>query len=153
MLDPSSFAYDQQAPLALEVLTEHEQDGVTVRDITYASPRGGKVPAYLILPSQQSPQAGLIFGHWGEGNRAEFVDEAIVLARLGFVSLCLDAPVRRPAAYEPQRTQPLAELQWIADVRRGYPLQLHWRAKVFSDRFRSYKSPHYDALLLLISLL
>jgi len=124
MLDPSSFEYDQQAPLALEVLTEREQDGVTVRDITYASPRGGKVPAYLILPAERTPRAGLIFGHWGEGNRVEFVDEAIVLARLDFVSLCLDAPVRRPAAYEPQRTQPLEELQWIADVRRGVDVLL-----------------------------
>ncbi len=111
MLDPSTFAYDQQAPLAVEVLTERVQDGAIVRDITYASPRGGKVPAYLILPSQEPPLAGLIFGHWGEGNRTEFVDEAVVLTRLGFVSLCLDAPVRRLAEYEPQRTQPQTELQ------------------------------------------
>ncbi len=124
MLDPSSFAYDQQAPLALEILTEREQVGVTVRDITYASPRGGKVLAYLILPSQQSPRAGLIFGHWGEGNRVEFVDEAIVLARLGFVSLCLDSPHRRAVEYEPQRAEPQAELQWIVDVRRGVDLLL-----------------------------
>jgi dienelactone hydrolase len=119
MLDPASFAYDRQVPLALEVLAERVQDGANVRDITYASPRGGKVPAYLILPSQQPPRAGMIFGHWGEGNRAEFVDEALVLTRLGFVSLCLDAPFRRPAEYEPQRMQPQAELQWISDVRRG----------------------------------
>jgi dienelactone hydrolase len=119
MLDPSSFAYDQQAPLALKILAERVQDGALVRDITYASPHGGKVPAYLILPVQQTPQAGLIFGHWGEGDRTEFVDEAIVLTRLGFISLCLDAPGRRPVEYELQRTQPQMELQWIVDVRRG----------------------------------
>jgi len=123
MLDPSSFAYDQQASLALEILTEHVHDGAVVRDIAYASPRGGKVSAYLVLPSQQ-PQAGLIFGHWGEGNRAEFLDEALVLTHLGFVSLCLDAPYRRPAEYEPQKMQPMAELQWIADVRRGVDVLL-----------------------------
>jgi dienelactone hydrolase len=122
MLDPSYFAYDQQAPLALEVKAERAQDGAMVRDITYASPHGGKVPAYLIVPSQQKPQAGLTFGHWGEGNREEFVQEAIVLARLGFVSLCLDSPHRRAAAYEPQRAEPQAELQWIVDVRRGIDL-------------------------------
>ncbi|HEY6408006.1 MAG TPA: hypothetical protein VIY29_11110, partial [Ktedonobacteraceae bacterium] len=124
MLDPSSFAYDQQAPFSLEVLADRVQNGAIVRDITYASPRGGKVPAYLIYPSQQPPQAGLIFGHWGEGNRVEFVDEALVLTRLGFVSLCLAAPVRRPAEYEPQLTQPQMELQWIADVRRGVDVLL-----------------------------
>jgi hypothetical protein len=83
MLDPSTFAYDQQAPLAIEVLTEHVQDGAIVQDITYASARGGKVPAYMILPSQEPLHVGLIYGHWGEGNRAEFVDEAVLLTRLG----------------------------------------------------------------------
>jgi hypothetical protein len=125
MLDPSSFVYDQKAPLELTVLSERVQDGATIQDIAYASPRGGKVPAYLIVPLQQAPGAGLIFGHWGEGNREEFVDEAVILARLGFVSLCLDAPFRRPAEYEPQLTPPpQAELQWIADVRRGVDLLL-----------------------------
>jgi dienelactone hydrolase len=119
MLDPSTFEYDQQAPLDVEILSERVQDAALVRDITYASPRGGEVPAYLILPSPEPPRAGLIFGHWGEGNRTEFVDEAVVLTRLGFASLCLDAPNRRPAWYEPQQTQPQAEFQWIVDVRRG----------------------------------
>lgn len=89
----------------------------------YASPLGGKVSGYLIGSVESKPRAGLIFGHWGEGNREEFVDEAVILARLGFVSLCLDAPFRRPAKYEPHLTEPpQAELQWIADVRRGVDL-------------------------------
>ncbi|HXX77652.1 MAG TPA: hypothetical protein VEI53_04120 [Ktedonobacteraceae bacterium] len=50
MLDPSTFAYDQQMPLTVEILSERVQNGAIVRDITYASPRGGKVTAYLILP-------------------------------------------------------------------------------------------------------
>jgi pimeloyl-ACP methyl ester carboxylesterase len=79
----------------------------------------------LIVPAAVKPGAGLIFGHWGEGNRDEFVDEAVILARLGFVSLCLDAPYRRPAEYEPQIEEPpQAELQWIVDVRRGIDLLL-----------------------------
>lgn len=122
MLDPSAFAYDQHAPLALEILAERTQDGAIVQDIAYASPRGGRVSAYLVLPTQQPARAGLIFGHWGEDNRGEFVDEAVVLTRLGFVSLCLDVPLRRPAEYEPQRRQPQMDLQWIADVRRGVDL-------------------------------
>jgi hypothetical protein len=119
MLDPSTFEYDQQATLDVEILSEHLQNGAIVQDITYASPRGGKVPAYLILPTQEPSRVGLIFGHWGEGNRTEFVDEAVVLTRLGIASLCLDAPNRRPAWYEPQQMQPQTELQWIVDVHRG----------------------------------
>ena len=123
MLDQSYFAYDQNAPLALTVLSEHTQNNTTIQDITYASPHGGKVSAYLIFPTQQAPKAGLLFGHWGQGNRDEFVDEAIILTHLNFVSLCLDAPYRRPAEYAPQLEEPpQAELQWIVDVRRGVDL-------------------------------
>jgi cephalosporin-C deacetylase-like acetyl esterase len=120
MFDISLFEYDRQTPLALTVLSERMQEDTIIQDITYASPHGGKVSGYLIFPSERAPQAGLIFGHWGEGNREEFVQEAVILTRLGFVSLCLDAPYRRLAEYEPQIAEPLqAELQWIVDVRRG----------------------------------
>jgi dienelactone hydrolase len=123
MLDPSAFLYDQKASLELTVLSERAQDGTVMQDMTYASPRGGEVPAYLIFSSQQQPQAGLIFGHWGEGNREEFVDEAVILARLGFVSLCLDAPFWRPMEHEPPLIEiPQGDLQGIVDVRRGVDL-------------------------------
>jgi hypothetical protein len=122
MLDQSHFAYGQDAPLALTILAERTQNSATIQDIAYASPKGGKVSGYLIFASKQPPVAGLIFGHWGQGNRDEFVDEALLLAHLGFVSLCLDAPFRRPVAYEPQQEDPQAELQWIVDVRRGVDL-------------------------------
>lgn len=125
MLDPSIFQYDQKAPLAFTVLSEHTQDHAIIQDISYASPVGGKVAAYLIGPSESKPAAGLIFGHWGEGDREEFVDEAVILARSGFISLCLNAPYRRPEDYEPQIAEPpQAELQWIMDVRRGVDLLL-----------------------------
>lgn len=125
MLDPSAFGYDQKAPLELTVLSDRTQDGTVLQDITYVSPRGGVVPAYLIAPSQQAPRAGVIFGHWGEGDREEFVDEAVILAHLGFGSLCLDAPFRRPAEHEPALAEiPQGDLQWIVDVRRGVDLLL-----------------------------
>jgi dienelactone hydrolase len=125
MLDLFAFAYDQNAPLALRILAERAHNGTTVQDITYASPRGGVVPAYLVFSSQQAPRAGVIFGHWGEGDREEFVDEALILARLGMVSLCPDAPFRRPTEREPALTEiPQGDLQWIVDVRRGVDLLL-----------------------------
>jgi cephalosporin-C deacetylase-like acetyl esterase len=55
------------------------------------------------------------------------VDEAVVLARLGIVSFCLDASFRRPAAYEPEADPPQADLQWIVDVRRA--------VDILQDRF------------------
>ncbi len=122
-LDPSAFAYDRDAPLDVKVLSERVQDGVAIQDIRYASPRGGEVPAYLIVSTMRAPQAGVIFGHWGEGDRSEFVEEAVLLAQLGFVSLCPDAPFRRPSEREvPLVEIPQGDAQWVVDVRRGVDL-------------------------------
>jgi dienelactone hydrolase len=122
MLDASAFEYDQRASLEFAVLERREQDGAVVQDICYASPLGGKVSGYLVVSREGEPQAGVIFGHWGQGDRGEFVDEAVVLARLGFVSLCLDASFRRPVEYEPQEEPAQGDLQWIVDVRRAVDL-------------------------------
>src|SRR5215469_7298673 len=122
MLDPSTFAYNAETSFELTVLSERSEDGIRIQDISFKSPLSGKVSASLIIPSQPRPQAGLIFGHWGQGDRKEFVDEAVVLARLGFVSWCLDASFRRPIEYQPEEELPQANLQWIVDVRRAVDL-------------------------------
>lgn len=123
MLNPSAFDYARGMPLDLKVVSGRTQDGVTVQDVTYGSPGGGVIPAYLIFPAHQAPQAGVIFGHWGEGNREEFVAEAQILTRLGLVALCLDAPFRRPMAHEPALADiPALDLQWVVDVRRSVDL-------------------------------
>ena len=133
MLDASAFEYDQRASLEFTVLAWREQEGAVVQDVSYASPLGGKVSGYLVVSGEGESQAGVIFGHWGEGNREEFVNEAVALARLGFVSLCLDAPFRRPGEYEPQEEPAQGDLQWIVDVRRAVDL-LQERFGLSSER-------------------
>lgn len=127
MLDVSMFAYNAEAPFELTTLAEHMRGDVRIQDISFKSPLRGRVSAYLIIPTDSEVLAGLIFGHWGEGDRGEFVDEAVVLAHLGIVSLCLDASFRRPAEYEPEEELPQADLQWIVDVRRA--------VDILQDRF------------------
>lgn len=122
MLDVSTFAYNSEAPFELTILSERVKDGERIQDVSFKSPLSGKASAYLVVPSEPQPRAGLIFGHWGEGDRGEFVDEAVVLAHLGFVSLCLDASFRRPREYEAEEELPQADLQWIVDVRRAVDL-------------------------------
>jgi hypothetical protein len=125
MLDPAVFVYNAQAPLEVAVYSEQVRDNTILQDITYASPAGGKVSAYLIFSASASPRAGMLFGHWGEGNREEFVAEARILAHLGCVSLCIDAPYRRSQEYQPQQPEPPGDdVQWIVDVRRGVDLLL-----------------------------
>jgi dienelactone hydrolase len=129
MPDLALFDYDRQAPLEVVVASTQTRNGVVVQDITYASPKGGKVPAYRILPAGQGPFAGLIFVHWGEGDREEFVDETVALAGSGVASLCIDAPHRRPdalqsPAYRPVEAPHEGEIQFITDVRRGVDVLL-----------------------------
>jgi dienelactone hydrolase len=127
------FDYDQKAPLNLRQLGVQRRATVTVYDITYASPKGGVVPAYLVVPKGRGPFAAIIWGHWywqnsSMRNRKEFLDEAIALAPAGVVSLLTDGPIARPGHVESK--DPLDErialefLQQVIDMRRGADLLL-----------------------------
>lgn len=90
------FDYDAKAAPDVREAGRENRGGVTVVDLSYASPRGGRVPAYLVLPEGRGPFAAVLFGHWmmpGSplGNRREFLEEAVVLARAGAASLLIDA--------------------------------------------------------------
>lgn len=85
-----TFAYDETAPLALQVRKERREGAVTVQDVTYDG--GGRtVSAYLVLPKGGGPFAGVLFAHWladeKGSDRTEFLEEAIGLAGRGVVSL------------------------------------------------------------------
>ena len=96
------FDYDAKAPLDVREVGRERRGGATVIDLTYASPRGGRVPAYVVVPrGGRGPFAAVLYGHWmmpGSPlkNRREFLEEAVVLARAGAVSLLIDAPYNRP---------------------------------------------------------
>ena len=127
------FDYDQRAPLDIqEAGVEHRGD-VAIHDISYASPKGGRVPSYLVVPKGAGPFAAVLWGHWYWSNspvrnRKEFLDEAVVLARAGVVSLLTDGPVARPGHVEsrdPLNEQQVTDLlQQIIDMRRGADLLL-----------------------------
>src|SRR6266581_7671865 len=99
------FDYDQNAPLNIKQIGVQRRATATVYDITYDSPKGGVVPAYLVVPKGRGPFAAVIWGHWYWGNssmrnRREFLDEAIALAPAGVVSLLTDGPIARPGHVE-----------------------------------------------------
>jgi hypothetical protein len=81
------FDYDRRAPLDVKERSVEEREGAKVYDITYASPQGGRVTAYLVTPATKGRHAGIIFAHPGGGDRKPFLSEAITLARVGAVSL------------------------------------------------------------------
>src|SRR5664279_4617717 len=97
----SHFAYDPKAPLDAVTTGVETRGNVVIQDLTYASPKGGRVPAYLVVPAGKGPFAAVLWGHWYWQNspmksRKQFLDEAVVLARSGVVSLLTDGPVARP---------------------------------------------------------
>jgi len=148
------FDYDSTASLDVREINRVKRDGMTIVDLSYASPRGGRVPAYLVLPAGRGPFAAILFGHWmmpGSPlkNRAEFLDEAVVLARSGAVSLLIDAPLVRPGFIEDkdelgsQIQSAEASRQQVIDFRRGVDLLLT-RRDVDPTRI-AYVGHSYDA--------
>jgi len=127
------FDYDRRAPLGLKQIGVEHHEHADVYDITYISPKGGLVPAYLVVPKGKGPFAAVIWGHWywensSMRNRKEFFDEAVVLAQAGVVSLLTDGPIARPGhveSKEPLNEQQTVDLvQQIVDMRRGVDLLL-----------------------------
>lgn len=127
------FDYDQKAPLNIKQIGVQHRTRADVYDITYSSLKGGVVPAYLVVPKGRGPFAGVIWGHWywdnsSMRNRRQFLDEAIVLAQAGVVSLLTDGPVARPGHV--QSKDPLDEqrpadfFQQVMDIRRGVDVLL-----------------------------
>lgn len=91
------------------------------------------MPAYLVVPKGTGTFAAIEFVHWGQGNRSEFLSEALFYAKAGVLSLMIDAPYRRaewvsgPSFIDnPQKDFDLYT-QLVIDARRGIDLLLSRR--------------------------
>lgn len=126
------FDYDAKQPLDIQQTHTYDRDGgVNVIDLTYASPRQGRVTAFLVVPPGKGPFAAILFGHWGGGNRTEFLSEAELYGQAGALSLLIDYPWTRPAPWRrsiPNLDKPELDLeiqsQAVVDLRRGLDLLL-----------------------------
>jgi hypothetical protein len=135
--------YDKSAPLNIKQSGIEQRDGITIYEISYSSPvgdrsaavgpNGGIVTAYLVVPSGKGPFPTVIYGHWcmpgsEKKNRGEFLDEAIVLAHSGVLSLLPDHVIVHPGFVEENSTmnekQISVEVQQDLNLRRGADLLL-----------------------------
>lgn len=126
--------FDYGAGTPAPAVTEdavQDRGGVKIHDISYASPVGGRVPAYLVVPASNGRFAAILWGHWmmpnsPSANRGEFLEEAVALAQAGVVSLMIDAPMVRPGfkldadPLGPQSAE--VTRQEVLDLRRGLDL-------------------------------
>jgi dienelactone hydrolase len=126
-----AFEYDPKAPLNIQEAGVEHRGSVAIHDISYASPKGGRVPAYLVVPEGKGPFAAVLWGHWYWQNseffnRKEFLDEAVALAHAGVISLLTTGPGARAGHVEdkdPLSDQQATELvQAIVDMRRAADL-------------------------------
>ncbi|HEV8133601.1 MAG TPA: hypothetical protein VGP85_02940 [Pyrinomonadaceae bacterium] len=148
------FDYDKSASLELKTIGTENRGDVTVYDVTYASPKGGVVPAYLVVPKGKRKFAGVVWGHWYWGNspmrnRKEFLDEAIAIAPAGVVSILPDGPIARPGFVEDKTPlnvkQTTDMVQAVIDMRRAFDVLLA-RADVDPKRL-AYVGHSYHAMV------
>lgn len=53
------FDYDQKAPLEVQEVGVEHRGEVAIHDLSYGSPKGGRVPAYLVVPGGKGPFAAV----------------------------------------------------------------------------------------------
>ena len=119
------FEYDTQSAFDLKEHKRQDRAGVSIYDISYASPRGGHVSALLLVPARDTLHAGLLFMHPSGADRYAFLEEANVFCQGGAVALLIDAPHAR----SPQRlffsfTEQDRDdfIQVVVDLQRGVDL-------------------------------
>jgi predicted esterase len=103
------------------------EDGYTLIKFSYPSPKGGDVPAYLLIPDGNGPFAGIILMHGSSGSRETMLPFARDLVRTGTAVLTLSAPSARP---EPNSREWITfttqdredQIQLMVDLRRGVDL-------------------------------
>ena len=116
------FDYDQRTPIELEQRVFRERPSHTVFDITYRSPKEGRVTAFLVIPKAKGPHAGLVFGHWGPGNKTEFLPEAEpgLLDHAGLMLDLSELLGRKVDLVSKNGLKPLIRDSVIHDARRVY---------------------------------
>lgn len=125
------FEYDTSAPLDVKVESTERKEGLTIQNLTYTSPKGGRVSATLIVPDGSGPFAGILLMHGAPGTREVTMPEAMTLAKRGAVTLSIDAPFARGERRgNPREMLHLDErdrddqVQLAVDWRRGVDLLL-----------------------------
>jgi len=123
----SVFAYDRSASLDVREASRAERDGFVFIDLTYLSPKGGRVPAYLWVPLDPGPHPGLVLMHGLPGTRDGMVRLGDRYARAGAVAIAITAPfarteagLQRPVSFTSadrgQQVQLIVDLQRAVDV-------------------------------------
>src|SRR5512137_1845463 len=116
------FEYDQDASLDIQEVSRRIENGLSIVEITYASPKGGRVPSRLIIPQGTGPFAGIVMQYSME------LEFGMRYAEYGAVVIYVDPPSFRPQDTGPRDILTFTEqdreeqIQLIVDLRRAIDL-------------------------------
>lgn len=125
--DPADtlFAYDADAPVEVTDVGTVDELGREVRDVTYASPMGGDVPAYIAEPTEDPTDVGILMLHGVPEKRHAYLDPIARFACAGATAMVIDAPMNRDPDRPPYEPITFTEvdrdeqIQLIVDLRRA----------------------------------
>lgn len=130
-LTAATFAYPQGAIGLQEGRPQKSVSGITVRDVSFASPSGGRIRARLYSPAGNRPHGAVLFVHWlgdpSTTNLSEFMKDATEVARRGCTSLAIDAMWAQRDWFERVRkpeTDYDASIRQVVDLRRSLDVLL-----------------------------
>ncbi len=107
------FDYNPQTPLDIQEISVTDKANVKIHDISYTGVNGKRIKAFLVVPQGQGPFAGVVFLHWGMGDRSQFLGESMLFAKKGILSLLIEIPFNGKEDYL---------IQSIINIRRAVDL-------------------------------
>lgn len=119
------FDYEAAAPVLITEASVQQENGYTVHNISYPSPKGGEVPAYMVVPDGEGPFAGILLMHGSSGSRESLLPLARDFAITGAVVITISGPAARTEGrswltFTPQDRD--EQIQLIVDLRRAVDL-------------------------------
>jgi dienelactone hydrolase len=123
------FDYDPEEPLDIVDTGNGRHGDVAAYDFTYRSPKGGRVPATLLVPNGAGPYPGIVMMHGMPSDRGAMLAAGTLMAQVGSVVILIDAPFARPenagrdamTFAEQDREE---QIQLIVDLRRAVDVLL-----------------------------
>jgi cephalosporin-C deacetylase-like acetyl esterase len=116
------YAYDASRPASYrDAGVTDDSDGIAVHDVSFLSPRGGRVTGYLVLPARGAPAPLILWSPGLGGNRYSQLEDARALAKRGAAGFLIDPPSARPGGRDIfcSGRDRNAYIQQVVDLRRA----------------------------------
>ncbi len=122
------FSYDSSQPLDIQVVDQFQIRDILVQDLSYASPMGGRVPAFVWKPAEgDGPFPAIVGMHGMPGDRHQLRETGEAYAAAGALVIGISGPAGRPDGNRRSVTfdiprDSLDQVQLIVDLRRAVDL-------------------------------